>query len=127
MSARVTVAAVAVAVLAWLGVVERGVRLQAGVPGAAAAGDLAGAEADLRAARFLNPDAGPDLRRAVLYQGSGREAEAVALLEAVLRREPDNLPAWGLLRTFAGQRDPAAARRALEARRRLDPQGARAG
>ncbi len=60
-------------------------------------------------------------RLAPWCSGRGREREAAALLERVVEREPDNLTAWGLLLAFARERDPAAARRALAARRRLDP------
>ena len=115
----------AVLMLAWLGVMERAVRLQASGVEAAERGDFAAAGADLRASRLLNPDALPDMRRAFLYQGSGRQDEAASVLEDVVRREPDNLEAWGLLYAFTQERDPAAARRALEARRRLDPLAAR--
>ena len=122
---RVAVIACAVLVLAWLGVMERSVRLQASGTEAAGRGDHAAAESDFRAARQLNPDTLPDVQRAFLYQGSGRSDEAVQLLEDVLRREPDNLEAWGLLYAFTSERDPATAQRALEARRRLDPLAAR--
>jgi len=116
---RVAVIAVAVLVLAWLGLMERAVRLEASGAVAADRRDFATAEAEFRAARLLNPDASPDLRRAFVYQGNGRTSEATRLLDAVLRREPDNLEAWGLLYAFT--QDP----RALEARARLDPLGAR--
>ena len=122
---RVLVIAVAVAVLAWLGMMERSVRLQASGVEAAQAPDFSAAEADFRAARVLNADTSPDIRRAFLYQGSGRPGDAAAVLEDVVRREPDNLDAWGLLYAFTRERDPALARRALEARARLDPLGAR--
>lgn len=121
---RVTVIVVAVVTLAWLGVMERGVRLQAAGVDAADRRDVASADADLRAARLLNPDTLPDVRRAFLFQGTGRPDDAARVLEDVVRREPDNLDAWGLLYTFTRERDPATARRALEARRRLDPLGA---
>jgi predicted Zn-dependent protease len=124
-TARIAVAAVAVLVLAWLAVMERDVRLLATGSAAAERRDVAAAEADFRSARTLNPDTTPDLRRAFLYQATGRGEEAVALLENVVRREPDNLPAWGLLLTFTRESDPATARRALAAARRLDPQRAR--
>jgi predicted Zn-dependent protease len=122
---RLVVAAVAVVVLVWLGVMERDVRRLAGGVDAAGRRDVAAAEADFRAARTLNPDTTPDLRRAFLYQATRRSDEAVALLEDVVRREPDNLPAWGLLRTFTRESDPATAQRALAAVRRLDPLRAR--
>jgi len=124
---RVLVAVVAVALLAWLGVMERDLRLQERGAGAAQRGDFERAESALRSARLLNPDPAPDVRRALLYQGSGRPAEAVKLLEHVLRREPDNLDAWGLLYAFTRDRDPAAAEAALEQRHRLDPLAAGGG
>ena len=116
---RGAVIVVAVAVLAWLGVMERDVRLEASGVAAAQRGDVAAADAHFRAARLLNPDTLPDVRRAFLYRSGGRMEEAAGVLEDVLRREPDNLDAWGLLYVFT--RDE----RALEARRRLDPLGAR--
>jgi hypothetical protein len=116
---------VAVAVLAWLGMMERSVQLQASGTEAAEARDFAAAAADFRAAGALNPDTLPDVRRAFVYQGSGRAEDAAALLESVVRREPDNLDAWGLLYAFTRARDPVLARRALKARARLDPLGAR--
>ena len=122
---RVLVVAVAAGVLAWLGMTERSVRLQTSGVEAAQARDFAAAEADFRAARVLNADTTPDVRRAFLYQGSGRAGEAAAVLEDVVRREPDNLDAWGLLYAFTRERDPALAQRAVEARARLDPLGAR--
>jgi cytochrome c-type biogenesis protein CcmH/NrfG len=122
---RVFVIIVAAAVLVWLGVMERAVRLQAGGTAAAEARDFDAADRDFRGARLLNPDTTPDAQRAFVYQAGGRSEDAVALLEEVVRREPDNLQAWGLLYAFTRERDPGSARRALEARRRLDPSGAR--
>jgi predicted Zn-dependent protease len=123
--ARVAVAAVASVVLAWLGVMEWGVRLEARGTELSAEladpGNLARADADLRAAQRLNPDTEPELKRAFLYVGAGRPADAAAILEGILRREPDNLAAWGALFNVSRDRDPAAADRALDARRRLDP------
>jgi predicted Zn-dependent protease len=128
-AARIGVGLIAALVLAWLGIAERNVRLEA--EGVAAAGNLrvpgnfARAEADLRAARFLNPDPGPDLNRAILYQGAGRRSAAEAVLRDVLRGEPDNVLAWGLLYGASGDPDSATAREALAALRRLDPVSAR--
>ena len=130
MIARVAVAAVAVAVLAALGLSERNARLQA--EGVAAAGQLriagnaASAAADLRAARLLNPDTAPDVNRAVVLRAQGKTRTAIALLDDVLRREPDNIRAWALLSQVAPRDDRAVARRVAAARRRLDPLGARA-
>lgn len=129
MVGRVLVTLTAVAMLAWLAAMERDVRLLArGVEASGqlrTAGSFERAEADLRAARLLNPDVRPDLARALLYQGDGRLAQATRLLEDVVRREPENPAAWSGLLVLARERDPERARRALAALRRLDPVNAR--
>ena len=118
---RAIVVVVALVVLGWLAIQERNVRLQARGVQAAQARDLERAEESFRAARLLSPDPLPELRLALLYQGSAREDDARAMLERILAREPENLSAWGLLLTWTRGRDPAAVRRALAARQRLDP------
>jgi len=123
--ARVAVAGVAVAVIAWLGVMERDTRLLARADHAAQARDYKAADRDLRDADTLSADTTADLRRAFLAQATRRGDEARALLEDVVRREPDNLTAWGLLLTFSREADPAAAERARAQIRRLDPLRAR--
>ena len=125
MIGRVVVAVVAVVVIAWLGVMERDTRLLARADHAAQARDYAAAERDLRDAGTLTADTTADLRRAFLLQATKRGDAARALLEDVVRREPDNLTAWGLLLTFSRQADPAAAERARAQIRRLDPVRAR--
>jgi len=127
--ARVLVLALAVPVVAWLAVLERDTRLQA--RGTAAAqrleqpGNAARAERAFRDARLLMPDTAPDVSRAFLYRATDRQDAAVALVEDVLGREPENLTAWGVLATFARGHDAGAVARALAARRRLDPLSAR--
>ena len=123
--ARACVVGVAVVVLVWLGVMERAVRLQADGIEATAQQDFARAEEHFRAARFLNPDTTPDLNRSYVYEASSRSRQATALLEDVVRREPDNRSAWGLLEEFTRQRDPVTSARARVALRRLDPMNAR--
>jgi hypothetical protein len=129
MAARVAVAAVAIVVLAWLAAMERDARLEArGVAlagRAATAADYARAHEAFRAASWLNPDTTPEVGRALLYKAERDQRRAVATIEAVLRREPENITAWGVLYAFTREPDPAAARRALAARRRLDPFAAR--
>jgi predicted Zn-dependent protease len=125
MAARALVALVAVVAVAWLAAMERDARLLARGQAAAQAGEVASAEADFRAAGWLNPDSAPEIGRAFVLQGSGRPDEAAAVLEGVLEREPDNITAWGLLYAFSRERDPETAERALAARRRLDPLNAR--
>jgi hypothetical protein len=128
-AARAGLAVVAVLVLAWLAVMERDLRLrESGVdalrPGASAA-QLAAAERDLERARLLNPDSAPDVSLALLQRARGEPERALRAIEAVVRREPDNLRAWATLELLARGRDAAAVERAVAARRRLDPVNAR--
>jgi hypothetical protein len=119
---RVALAALAILVIAWLGVMERDHLLfTRGVK----ATTFARADADLRAAGLLNPDSASDLFRAARLKGAGRWHEALATVEGVLQREPDNLFAWNALALVAQGRDSVAVRRARAAARRLDPRGAR--
>jgi hypothetical protein len=123
--ARVCVVLVAVVVLGWLAVMERDTHLEArGAaairPGASTA-TLTRAEADLKDSRLLNPDAQPDVDLALLYRARGEIDRASATIEDVVRREPDNLVAWGVLAVLARGRDSAAFARAVKASERLDP------
>ena len=131
LAARVAAAVVAVLVLGWFAVLERDARRQVSGTEVLRAGGapavLESGERDLRAARLLNPDRRPDIDRALLLQALGRTRDALDLTEDVVRDEPDNLFAWGVLSVLAQNADPAAVRRALDARRRLDPVRARAG
>jgi hypothetical protein len=126
---RAAIAVVAVLAIAWLAVMERDTVLQD--RGVALSGRLsepgnaARAERSFRSARLLNPDTTPDVGRAFLYLARERRSDATALLADVLRREPDNLTAWGVLYNVSRGHDPANARRALAARARLDPLSAR--
>jgi hypothetical protein len=127
--ARPCVALAAIVVLAWLGISERNTRLEArGAaavrPGASPA-KLAAAETDLRRAAWLNPDAQPDIDLALAQRARGEASRASATIEDVVRREPDNRIAWGVLAVLARGRDPVASARALAALRRLDPFTAR--
>jgi hypothetical protein len=123
LSARGAVAVIAVGLIGWLVVMERDARLLD--RGIAASGRLddpatvARAEADLRAARLLSPDRTPDIWRALVL-GTTRRPGARALLEDVVRAEPDNLSAWTALGWVAGG-DEALERRVAAEMRRLDP------
>lgn len=117
MIARLAVASLAVVVLAWLGILYRDQRL---VAGALKAPSPTQAESELQRGRLLNPDTGPDISRSVLLAGTGRRALAVATLQDVLRREPENLYAWSALLSLSRGRDPANTRRARAALLRLD-------
>ena len=118
---RAAVTVAAVAVLAWLAVMEFDVRRLASGVSAAQRRDFAAADADFRAARALNPDTAPDVNRAFLYERMGPHARAAAVLEDVVRREPDNLRAWLAYALLAEGTDPAAVERARDELRRLDP------
>ena len=63
----------------------------------------------------------PDVRLAQLDAFTGQPERAVRRLEAVVRREPENLDAWLLLARTARTVDPATAARARAAARRLSP------
>jgi hypothetical protein len=123
--ARVAVVLVAVAVIGWLAVMERDARLYA--RGIAAGGSLddpatiSRAEADLEDARLLSPDRTPDVGRALILWTTGRAEEARAVLEEVVRSEPDNLSAWTALGWVNAGADPALERRVAAEMRRLDP------
>jgi predicted Zn-dependent protease len=118
---RVVVAAVAIALIGWLAVMERNARLyDRGIAAAERLDDpatAARAEADLKAARLLNPDRTPDVGRALILWNSGRPAGARAALEDVVRDEPDNLSAWTAL-AWVSEGDDARVAAHL---RRLDP------
>jgi cytochrome c-type biogenesis protein CcmH/NrfG len=126
---RALVAVVAVLAIGWLAVLQRDTVLQD--RGVSASGRLsvpgngARAEQAFRDARWLNPDTTPDVGRAFLYLARDQRPQAKALLEHVLRTEPENLTAWGVLYNVSREHDPATAKRALAARARLDPLSAR--
>jgi hypothetical protein len=123
--ARLAVAVVALVAIGWLAVTERDVRLYD--RGIAAGGGLddpqtiARAEDDLEAARLLSPDRTPDIGRSLILWTVGRAPEARALLEDVVRAEPDNLSAWTALSWVNDGRDHALERRVAAEMRRLDP------
>ena len=125
LAARLAVAVVALVAIGWLAVMERDARLYE--RGIAAGGRLddartvARAEADLEGARLLNPDRTPDVGRSLVLWTSGRAGEARALLEDVVRSEPDNLSAWTALGWVNDGEDPALEQRVRAQMRRLDP------
>jgi len=60
-----------------------------------------------------------------VQRARGEPAQALAMIERVVRREPDNLMAWATLALLARGHGQAALERAAAARRRLDPLNAR--
>ena len=121
MIARVVVALVAVIVVAWLGVAEHNWRLQSNAVAESGTPPISNAYRDFRRARFLNPDTAPDVLLGLLDSVHGQQARGIARLEGVVKREPENLFAWGQLYKIAQGHDQAATRRALAALARLDP------
>ena len=82
---------------------------------------------DLRRSRPLDPsnDAEALSYEASLNIRAGRTEEGLALLERVVRIEPDTAEAWFLIAQLTQQSDPARAAEARAQLRRLDPRAAR--
>lgn len=128
MLARGLIAALALAVLAWLGIGLRGLGLSERADRLSTAPGRAPAQVDeaarlLEDARFLNPDLGPLLAKGVLLvaHGGRRAPEGVALMEEAVRREPDNVLAWGLLASATRRLDPERSRVARARAHELSP------
>ena len=128
MFARVCVGAVAVTAIAWLGLNLRNLDRFEDGERLALAQDAAPAHVDqaarlLEDSRFLNPDTRPMLSKGALLvaRGNGRAREGLALLEEAVRREPDNVVAWGVLAAATRRLDPARSRAARERARELSP------
>ena len=121
-------ALVAVLAIAWLGLNLRGLGLSERAERIAATPDAAPAQVDeaerlLEDARFLNPDTRPLIVEGSLLarQGGKRAREGLALLEQAVRREPDNLVAWGVLAGATRSLDPERSREAQARERELGP------
>jgi hypothetical protein len=123
--ARLLVVAVAMLVIAWLGINLRGYdRFESGQRLALApnATDASAREAArlLQDARFLNPDTRPMVAKGALLvaRGGNGVKEGISLLEEAVRKEPDNVVAWSVLasatRRLDAQRSRAARARANE-------------
>ena len=128
MFARISVAAVAVVAIAWLAVNMRNLdRFEEGQRLALARGttpaQVEQAARLLEDSRFLNPDTRPMLSKGALLvaRGDGRAREGLALLEEAVRREPENVLAWGVLAAATRRLDPARSRVARERARELSP------
>jgi predicted Zn-dependent protease len=128
MTARVLIAVLALAALGWLGVSLRGLDLSERGERLALAPDATPAQVDeaarlLEDARFLNPDVRPLVAKGALLaaRGGRRAPEGVALLEEAVRREPDNVVAWGVLASATRRLDPERSRAARARARELSP------
>ncbi len=123
--ARLALLGLCLAVAAFLAVGLRAARAESGareiaVQSTGRAGDERALEA-FRDARRLNPDTGPELAEAALLSLRRRYREAIAILERVVREEPQNADAWMLLAGASRQADPARAVAAEHELRRLKP------
>ena len=124
---RAAVLLVAVVAIAWLALslghartVDR-VRAVAADPHPAPA-KIEAALHDALAHRALDPDRAESLLYAAVLQiRAGRLAEARALLERVVRSEPDTAQAWLLLARLTEQDDPQRSAQAQARLRELDP------
>jgi hypothetical protein len=126
--ARVLVTVVAVTALVWLGVClrdlnrfERGERLAlAADAGQAQIGEAADLIGD---SRLFNPDTRPLLSEGALLiaRAEGRAREGRDLIEEAVRREPDNVVAWGVLASATRRIDPERSRVARARARELSP------
>lgn len=74
-----------------------------------------------RRAQRLNPDVTPMLNEANVYLFNGRFEPATAILEEVVRREPENLFAWMALEDAARTVDSRLSAEARARVRRLNP------
>jgi hypothetical protein len=72
-------------------------------------------------ARNNNPDTKPDLDEATILIFLGRNAEASRLLGKVVRDEPRNVSAWGLLSQATRRSDPKLSAAAVARVRQLAP------
>jgi predicted Zn-dependent protease len=124
---RLLLAACAILVLAWVGVLVR----DHYVGGAAAEallydqtlGDREFERNIQRMAdsRFLNPSSSPDLARGTYYLVRGRPRAAARIAEALVRSEPENADAWRLLWHATKDTEPGRAREAAAQLKRLNP------
>jgi cytochrome c-type biogenesis protein CcmH/NrfG len=72
-------------------------------------------------AQRLNLDTRPDVLRGLLRLRAGDTRGALTAFEAVVRREPENVEAWGLIARVARGHDDALAATAASRLRALAP------
>lgn len=129
MRARVLLAVTALLALGWLAVSLRDDMVQTRALASVSfaqdvpAARLTRAADRLRSAELLNPDQTLRLYRANFYARQGQTSRGVRLVEDVVRREPENLDAWGLLFRLTNGTNPRLAARATAQLRRLNPRG----
>lgn len=124
---RVTIALIALLLVAWSAVLWRNQIIGGGasdrVLGTAqlSEADWERILDDFRDAELLDPSSDWQLTRAGALILRGDRAAATSVIEPVLEREPDNLQAWTLLRGATEGRAPRRAAEAAAQIRRLNP------
>jgi hypothetical protein len=129
MSSRAVLAVCAVVMLGWLGVLVRDYYLADsaspllfGSHGSnVSAADFPVYIKRLKDAELLNPDSSLALARATYLLRRGYADAAVGEAERLVRKEPDNVNAWGVLYRARLQTDPGRATEAAREIHRLDP------
>jgi hypothetical protein len=124
--ARVGLAVLAVVLIAWSSVLVRDQVIgHAAVDRIVANPDMSaqawdGAMDDLRRAELLDPGSDWSLARAN-YLLLRDEGEALRVAERMVRREPDNVGAWEIVRRVTLKSDPRRAEQAAREINRLNP------
>jgi len=128
--ARLLLAAVAIVLIAWFGLMYRNYRVGADAADRVIVhpdmGDAAFARSmdDLRSAETLDPSTEWSVTRAN-YLLLRDKATALIVARSIVDKEPDNLAAWVAVAKAADGRDPVLLRRANAAIQRLNPAPAR--
>jgi hypothetical protein len=125
---RGALAVLAVAVGAWLASGLQSARLQTDGDAIGRSGDLSAGRFDeardlYRRARDGNPGTDPERIEGQLLIAGGKGRAAIPVLLSVVRREPENAHAWGMLAYAARTSHPELARRARERLAELRPEG----
>lgn len=126
--ARLLLGVVSLVALAWLALglldarrLADGTALAVRPPASLSPSEAAHADGLLRDATLLNPDTEPSVLRAGFLALGGHPREGLALARSVVRREPQNARAWGIVALTARRLDPALATRAQLEIARLSP------
>src|SRR5919107_1671035 len=124
---RLLLAACAILVLAWVGVLVRDHYVGENAANALLyESNLSDRQFDryierIEDSRFLNPSSSADLARGSYYLVRGRPRAAARVAERLVRSEPENAGAWRLLWAATRRLDPARAEQAAAELKRLNP------
>jgi predicted Zn-dependent protease len=113
---RVSMALVAVLVLAWLAVLLRDYEVGRD-------GLVERDPEQVESARLLDPNRDLDLTLASVYLLNGESRRAAAEAERLVAAEPDNAVAWSLLRAATREDEPRRSAQAATELRKLNPLG----